>query len=105
MRRGRDKIGQGQVGDQPRHAGVDGIIGIFRPFYRRLASSILSDEQEQPMSLTIRYRDPHQPNQPDMVMIAEQEKAARIVDQLEERGFVVDKITFIGKSDQGNVFL
>jgi hypothetical protein len=51
------------------------------------------------MNLTIQYRDPHQPNQPDMVMIAEQEKAAKIVDQLEERGFVVDKITFIGKPD------
>ena len=57
------------------------------------------------MNLTIQYRDPHQPNQPDMVMIAEQEKAAKIVDQLEERGFVVDKTTFIGKPDHGNIYL
>jgi hypothetical protein len=45
------------------------------------------------MSLTILYRDPHRPHEARMTMIADQDKAARMVDELEERGFVVDKIT------------
>jgi hypothetical protein len=45
------------------------------------------------MSLTILYRHPHRPHESAMTMIAEQAKAAAMVDQLEDRGFVVDKIT------------
>jgi len=46
------------------------------------------------MSLTILYRDPQRPFERGMTMIAGQAKAAAMVDQLEKRGFVVDKITF-----------
>jgi hypothetical protein len=45
------------------------------------------------MSLTILYRHPDRPHEGGITMIAEQAKAAAMVDQLEDRGFVVDKIT------------
>jgi hypothetical protein len=45
------------------------------------------------MTLTILYRHPERPDEGGMVMIAEQAKAAAMVDQLEKRGFVVEKIT------------
>ncbi len=46
------------------------------------------------MSLTILYRNPERPDEAGIIMIADQAKAAAMIDQLEERGFVVDKITF-----------
>jgi hypothetical protein len=45
------------------------------------------------MSLTILYRHPDRPDEACMTMIAGQTDAAEIVDQLEKRGFVVEKIT------------
>lgn len=46
------------------------------------------------MSLTILYHNPRRPDEPMMTLIAGQPNAAATVDQLEARGFVVDKITF-----------
>jgi|HubBroStandDraft_6_1064221.scaffolds.fasta_scaffold244290_3 hypothetical protein len=45
------------------------------------------------MSLTILYRHPDRPEEACMTMIAGQTDAAAVVDQLEKRGFVVEKIT------------
>jgi hypothetical protein len=45
------------------------------------------------MSLTILYRHPDRPDEGGITMIAEEAKAAAMVDELERRGFVVDKIT------------
>ena len=45
------------------------------------------------MTLTILYRHPDRPGEGGMTMIAEQARAAAMVDELEKRGFVVDKIT------------
>jgi hypothetical protein len=45
------------------------------------------------MTLTILYRHRDRPNEVGMTMISTQEGVAAMVDQLEERGFVVDKIT------------
>jgi DNA-binding MarR family transcriptional regulator len=45
------------------------------------------------MALTILYRHPDRPNETAMTMISAQARIAEMVDQLEKRGFVVDKIT------------
>jgi hypothetical protein len=45
------------------------------------------------MSLTILYRHRDRPEEAGMTMISTQERAAEVVDQLERRGFVVEKIT------------
>jgi hypothetical protein len=45
------------------------------------------------MSLTILYSDPHRPREIGMTMIVEQAKAAAMMDHLEQRGFLIDKIT------------
>ena len=47
------------------------------------------------MSMMILYRDPRRPDEGGLTMITGQAKAATMVDQLEQLGFVVDKITFI----------
>jgi hypothetical protein len=45
------------------------------------------------MSLTILYSDPHRPHEAGMTMIVAQATATAMMDHLEQRGFVVDKIT------------
>jgi hypothetical protein len=45
------------------------------------------------MTLTILYRHRDRPDEAGMTMISAQERVAAMVDQLEKRGFVVDKIT------------
>jgi hypothetical protein len=45
------------------------------------------------MALTILYRDRDRPDEPGMTMISANWQVAAIVDKLEKRGFVVDKIT------------
>lgn len=45
------------------------------------------------MSLRILYHNPELPEAAGMTMISGQAEAAEIVDRLEARGFVVDKIT------------
>jgi hypothetical protein len=45
------------------------------------------------MTLTILYRNPDRPDAAGMTMIAAQAKAAAMVDRLERRGYVVEKIT------------
>jgi len=45
------------------------------------------------MALTILYRHPDRPCEAGMTMISAQARVAEMVDQLEKRGFVVDKIT------------
>jgi hypothetical protein len=47
------------------------------------------------MSLTIFYHNPKRPDDAGMIMIAGQAESGRVVDQLEKRGFIVDKITFV----------
>jgi predicted N-formylglutamate amidohydrolase len=46
------------------------------------------------VSLTIHYRNPERPDEAGIIMIADQAKAAAMIDQLEDRGFVVDKVTY-----------
>jgi hypothetical protein len=63
---------------------------------RLLGARASSDDlahRELPRSLTILYRHPDRPHAGGISMIAEQVKAAAMVTQLEDRGFVVDKIT------------
>jgi hypothetical protein len=45
------------------------------------------------VTLTILYRHRERPDEAGMTMISAQEKVAAMVDQLEKRGFVIDKIT------------
>ena len=45
------------------------------------------------MTLSILYRHRDRPDEAGMTMIAAQENVAAMVDQLERRGFVVEKIT------------
>jgi hypothetical protein len=45
------------------------------------------------MTLTILYWHPDRPDEAGMTMIADQAKVSAIVDRLENRGFVIDKIT------------
>jgi DNA-binding MarR family transcriptional regulator len=45
------------------------------------------------MTLTILYRHHDRPDELAMTMISTQAEVAAMVDQLEKRGFVVDKIT------------
>ena len=45
------------------------------------------------MTLTILYRHRERLNEAGMTMISAQEKIVEVVDQLEKRGFVVEKIT------------
>jgi hypothetical protein len=45
------------------------------------------------MALTILYRRPDRPHDRGMTMIAGQMELTAIIDQLEKRGFVIDKIT------------
>jgi hypothetical protein len=57
------------------------------------------------MALTILYRHPDRPYEAGMIMISAQAKVAEMVDHLEKRGFVVEKITARSSSvaiqDQG----
>jgi hypothetical protein len=46
------------------------------------------------VSLTILYRNPKRPDEAGMTMIVGQPEAGAMIDQLEKRGFIVDKITF-----------
>jgi hypothetical protein len=50
------------------------------------------------MSVTILYRSPARPNEGSMTMLMGQENAEATIDQLEERGFVVEKITYAPSS-------
>jgi hypothetical protein len=50
-------------------------------------------KREASLSLTILYSDPHRRDEIGMTMIVEQAKAAAIMDHLEQRGFLIDKIT------------
>jgi hypothetical protein len=45
------------------------------------------------MGMIILYRDPRRPDEGGMTMIAGQMMAGAAIDRLEERGFVVEKIT------------
>jgi hypothetical protein len=45
-----------------------------------------------PTSLAVLYRHPGRPHEAGITMIAKQARASAMVDQLETRGFVVDKI-------------
>jgi hypothetical protein len=45
------------------------------------------------MTLTIKYRQGDRPDEAEMTMISAQEGVAARVNQLERRGFVIDKIT------------
>jgi hypothetical protein len=45
------------------------------------------------MSLTILYSDPHHPREPGVTMIVAQARAAAMMDHLEHRGFLINKIT------------
>jgi len=47
------------------------------------------------LTLTILYHDPQQPHERGMTMIAAQVEAAAMIDRLEQRGFVVEKITLV----------
>jgi hypothetical protein len=46
------------------------------------------------MSVTILYRNPARPDEACMTMISGQENAEALIENLEGRGFLVDKITF-----------
>jgi hypothetical protein len=46
------------------------------------------------MSVTILYRNPARPDEASMTMIMGQNKAETMIEQLEGRGFLIDKITF-----------
>ena len=46
------------------------------------------------MSLIILYRNPQRPDEAGMTMIAGPADAGAVIDQLEKRGLIVDKITF-----------
>lgn len=46
------------------------------------------------MSFTILYHNPERPGEAGMTLIVDQVRAAAIIDQLERRGLVVDKITY-----------
>ena len=46
------------------------------------------------MSLTILYRNPKRPDEAGTTMIAGQADAEKVIKQLEQRGFVVDKVSF-----------
>ena len=76
-----------------------------------LAAAHRQRRRELPLSLTIVYRHPDRPHVGGITMIAEQAKAAAMVDQLEDRGCVVDKITarsaptMIGRRSAGPVSL
>jgi hypothetical protein len=82
---------------------------IERLLETRLASSDCLDLGEAhrqrleglPMSLAILYRHPGRPHEASITMIAKQARAAAMVDQLEKRGFVVDKIT--ARSDRNRI--
>jgi hypothetical protein len=50
-------------------------------------------KREASLSLTILYSDPHRRDEIGMTMIVEQAKAAAMMDHLEHRGFLIDKIT------------
>jgi hypothetical protein len=56
------------------------------------------------MSVTILYRNPARPDEACMTMIMGQASAETAIDQLKERGFVVEKITVApsAKSAQAN---
>jgi hypothetical protein len=49
--------------------------------------------REAPMGMMILYHDPRRPGDGGMTMITGQVTAAAAIDRLEERGFVVDKLT------------
>jgi hypothetical protein len=46
------------------------------------------------VSLIILYRNPNRPDEAVMTMIVGQAEAAAVINRLEKRGCVVDKITF-----------
>ena len=46
------------------------------------------------MSLTILYHNPARPDEACMTMVLGQETAETTIDQLEDQGFLIDKITF-----------
>ena len=70
-------------------------LGKIRTLLGRSSWVIQMDESREVVfvSLTILYRNPERPDEAGMI-ITDQAKAAAMIDQLEERGFVVDKITF-----------
>jgi hypothetical protein len=45
------------------------------------------------MSLTILYSDPDRPREAGMTMIVAQAKATAMMDHLEQRGFLINKVT------------
>ena len=45
------------------------------------------------MSLTILYHNPARPDEACMTMVLGQETAGPTIDQLEDQGFLIDKIT------------
>jgi hypothetical protein len=45
------------------------------------------------MSLTILYHHPQRPDEGGMTMVIGQASAAAMMDRLEKRGFLIDKIT------------
>ena len=45
------------------------------------------------MNLTILYRNPARPDEACMTMVLGQETAETTIDQLEDQGFLIDKIT------------
>ena len=47
------------------------------------------------MSLTIQYYDPHRAHERRMTMIADKARVAEMANSLENRGFVVEKITLV----------
>jgi hypothetical protein len=42
----------------------------------------------------ILYHHPRQPDEGCMILVSDQEKGTATIDELEKRGFVIDKITF-----------
>ena len=46
------------------------------------------------MSMMILYRDPRRPDEGGLTLITDQTKAETTVDQLEQLGFVIEKITY-----------
>jgi len=47
-----------------------------------------------PGNLTILYHYPGRPDEGCMILVSDQEKGTATIDELEKRGFVIDKITF-----------
>ena len=53
------------------------------------------------MSLTILYRHRDRPDEDAMTMISAQENITATIDELERRGFVVDKVTVRSRASAG----